>query len=201
MKSAGQSAPSGWKHQQLVALSVLMLVINVLVVIGLKARWVVPTMIATGVLCSIAHWLTADARSEAEKFIKHILRVGVFFLALGFVFEPFEGGIKKDHSTMSYYFVTGGLAIMMLIALTILIDVFQKRKWFNLLITSGQNPLVAYAGVNSLVPPVIGLLGVEAVINNFTPTPWLGALRGAFMTYLVALAASVCAKRNIFLKT
>jgi predicted acyltransferase len=129
------------------------------------------------------------------------VRWSVFLLMLGFVFEPYEGGIKKDHATMSYYFITGGLAIMLLIAFTIAIDIFKKQRWFSLLITSGQNPLVAYAGINSLVPPVLGLLGLDAIINNLTPTPWLGVLRGALMTYLVALAASVCTKKRIFLKT
>lgn len=201
MKSSASSNPSVWNPYYGVSLAALMVVLNVVVVVGLKARWVVPTFVAATALCAIAYWLTRHASSEAEKFIKNILHVGIFLLVLGFVFEPFEGGIKKDHSTMSYYFVTGGLAIMMLIALTIVIDIFGKAKWFNLLVTSGQNPLVAYAGVNSLVPPVIGLLGIETLITNLTPTPWLGALRGAFMTYLVALAASVCAKRKIFLKT
>ena len=30
---------------------------------------------------------------------------------LGLVFESYEGGIKKDHPTLSYYFITSGLAI------------------------------------------------------------------------------------------
>jgi len=65
-----------------------------------------------------------------------------------------------------------------------------------LLIGSGQNPLIAYAGVHSLVPPVLGLLALDVVIEGITPTPWLGALRGAGMTFLVALAADFCSRRG-----
>ena len=110
--------------------------------------------------------------------MKRIFHLGFFLLMLGFAFEPFEGGIKKDHSTMSYYFVTGGLAMMMLIGFIVAIDIYGKNRWFNLLVTSGQNPLIAYAGVNSLVPPLLGLFMLEPIINNLTPTPILGVVYG-----------------------
>ncbi len=65
-----------------------------------------------------------------------IFQWGVSWLLLGLVFKPYEGGIKKDHATVSYYFLITGL----------------------------------------------------------------GVLRGALMTYLVALAASLCTKWRIILR-
>jgi predicted acyltransferase len=65
---------------------------------------------------------------------------------LGLLADPFEGGIKKDVSTMSYYFVTNGLAMFMLIGFSIIIDYLRKAKWVQLLIDNGQNPMLAYAG-------------------------------------------------------
>jgi hypothetical protein len=190
-----------WSGGRRVALSLIMVAINVIVVVGLKARWVEPTIVVVLLLCALAWWLCRNPVSSIEVLMNAIFTWAICWLILGFFFEPYEGGIKKDHATVSYYFVTTGLAIMMLIAFTIAIDVFRKARWFNLLITSGQNPLVAYAGVNSLVPPVLGLLSLDKLIESITPTPWLGALRGAFMTYLVAVAASVCSKKKLFLKT
>lgn len=201
MNVSERTLARGWKSSCTVLLAVVMIATNIVVVVGLKWRLVVETMLASLVLCAIAWHIIKKAHSETENSVRTIFQWGVCLLMLGFAFEPFEGGIKKDHATMSYYFVTGGLAIMILIAFIMMIDFLGKQRWCSLLITSGQNPLVAYAGVNSLVPPVLGLLGLDTIINTLSPTPWLGVLRGALMTYLVALAASYTAKKKIFLKT
>ncbi|MFM7461413.1 MAG: hypothetical protein ACKO15_11325, partial [Burkholderiales bacterium] len=124
-----------------------------------------------------------------------------FWLMLGLAFEPFEGGIKKDKATISYYFVTSGLAFMLLVSLMAIIDLGRIRRGFGLLIATGQNPLVAYAGVQSLVPPVLTITGIAGVIEKFTATPWLGAVRGGFYTWLVAAAGAFLARRGILLKT
>lgn len=187
----------GWR---VLLIAATMILLNVIVVIGLKARWVVPTGAAAFVLCTGGWWLLRAPSTSLERLAKQFFTWGCFWLALGFLFEPYEGGIKKDHATMSYYFITLGLALFMLIALTLLIDGLRIRRPFGLLIGSGQNPLIAYAGVHSLVPPVLGLLALDLVIEGITPTPWLGALRGAGMTLLVALAADFCSRRGIFLR-
>jgi len=178
----------------------VMVLLNVIVVVGLKARWVVPTGAAAFFLCAAGWWLLRAPSTTLERLVKQFFTWGCFWLALGFVFEPYEGGIKKDHATMSYYFITLGLALFMLIALTLLIDGLRIRRPFGLLIGSGQNPLIAYAGVHSLVPPVLGLLALDVLIEGITPTPWLGVLRGAGMTFLVALAANECSRRGVFLR-
>ena len=97
---------------------------------------------------------------------------------LGLFFEPYEGGIKKDRATMSYYFVTAGCAICLLIGFSILIDVFRRKRWVQLLIENGQNPMIAYAGINNLVIPVLALTTAEQI---------------AFLAGLLALAR-VCAR-------
>jgi predicted acyltransferase len=116
-------------------------------------------------------------------------------------FEPYEGGIKKDRATVSYYFVTSGLAAMVLASLFVVIDMARIKRGFGLLIATGQNPLVAYAGVQSFVAPLLSLTGIAAWLAKFTPTPWLGVLRGAFVTWLTALPGAWAAKRNLLLKT
>lgn len=197
----GENRPAGsWTSMHLIATALSMILLNVVLVIGLKARWTLETTIIAVVLCGIAWVLMHSPTTTTEVLMMKMFQWGTFLLFIGLSLEPFEGGIRKDHSTFSYYFVTGGLAMFALIALTIVIDVFQRRRALNLLIESGQNPLIAYAGVNSLVPPALGLLSLDVLIERMTPTPWLGALRGAFMTYLVALAASVCTKKKIFLR-
>jgi hypothetical protein len=190
-----------WSRPRYVNIALWMLVLNVVAVIGLKQRFVVETTIVVSVLCLLVAVLMRKPIHPTDTLLQRLFSWGVFLLLLGLAFEPYEGGIKKDHATMSYYFVTTGLAIFMLIAFIVALDVLRWKKGFGLLVRTGQNPLVAYAGVNSLVPPILGMTRLDGVLGAITPTPWLGVLRGAFHTYLVALASAFCTAKRIFLKT
>jgi len=97
---ANNEVNSSWGSGKLTALAVLMVLMNVVVVIGLKWRLVVGTMLAAIVLCDVAWQLAKKPISSSEQFIEKVFRWSVFLLMLGFVFEPYEGGIKKDHATM-----------------------------------------------------------------------------------------------------
>jgi len=115
--------------------------------------------------------------------------------------EPYEGGIKKDKATMSYYFVTTGLALGVLILFTILVDVFKARRSIQLLIDNGQNPMIAYAGINNFIIPVLALTGVGTLVDRMVVTPWLGFLKGLIITLLLALCVSLCTRKKIFWRT
>ncbi|MBE0558269.1 MAG: DUF5009 domain-containing protein, partial [Proteobacteria bacterium] len=198
---AGGSEVPVWSRNRYATIAVWMILVNVVAVVGLKERFVVETSGLIAMLCLwLAFWLRNPA-GTTETLFRRLFSWGAFLLILGLLLDPYEGGIKKDHATLSYYFVTTGLAIFMLLAFIIVLDIFQWKKGFALLTRTGQNPLVAYAGVNSLVPPILGLTQLDSVLGAITPSPWLGALRGAFHTYLVALASSLCTKKKIFLKT
>jgi predicted acyltransferase len=125
----------------------------------------------------------------------------LLWLAIGLAFEPFEGGIKKDRATLSYYFVTSGLAVFTLVALMVLIESQKLRVGFRLMIATGQNPLVAYAGVHGLLTPLLGLTGLGALVAQWTSTPWLGALRGWVYTVLISAVGAWCTKRGWWLRT
>lgn len=195
------AAVRNWNLSRLASMSVVMIAINVVVVVGLKAQWVLGTTIVALLLCVVGWQLVKEAGSPTEVLLRTFYRWGVYWLLLGLLFEPYEGGIKKDPSTISYYFVTSGLAIFVLIALMISVDMLKQRKGFRFLIDSGQNPMVAYAGINSLILPLLALTRLNDLLQILTPTPWLGVLRGAFITYLIALATTLFTKRKIFLRT
>lgn len=195
------AAVSAWSRGRAALYGLLAAGANVLLVVGLKGRWVEWTSVAAATLFGLLWFLTRNPVTPTEEFLRRLTGWAAASMLLGLLFEPYEGGIKKDHPTMSYYFVTGSLAMLTLGAFTVLIDLFGKGRAAALLVGAGRNPLVAYAGVNSLVPPVLGLVGLDGLIARLTPTPWLGALRGAFMTWLVALAASFTARRGWLLKT
>jgi len=169
--------------------------------VGLQARWLWQTTLIMGALCAAAGQLSKNASSPREHMVKNLILWGIYWLIVGLIFEPYEGGIKKDHPTMSYYLVTTGLSFFMLGAFTIIIDLLGKRRWLQLLIDNGQNPMIAYVGVANAIWPLFGLTGLQHLIVRVTPTPWLGFLRGVFYTALLALMVKWFTRRRIFWRT
>ncbi len=170
------------RKSKLLLILILMFTFIFALLVGLKGRFVIETTILSTIMCTAGWYLLKNPLNETERFLKNIFQLGVYWLLLGLVFEPYEGGIKKDHPTLSYYFITTGLAIFLLIAFTIIIDIFRKKNWTRLLIDTGQNPMIAYAGITNLLPPLLAITTLGALLQNLFPTPWLGALSGLIKT-------------------
>ncbi len=71
----------------------------------------------------------------------------------------FEGGIKKGPpATLAYYLASAGLSVLALLVLTVVVDRWRAgRRVFWILIVNGQNPMLAYAGIRSLLGPIVSL--------------------------------------------
>ncbi len=193
-KTPTLASSNSWSAAKMATLAALMLALVVEMLIGLKCRWVAGTVLLTAALCALGYSLMARPVTPREQLFKKLFSWAIFWLALGLCFEPYEGGIKKDHPTLSYYFVTSGLAICLLIAFTIALD--RYRRGFRLLIDNGQNPMLAYAGINNLVHPLLALTGITTLLGTMT-APWLGFLRGVIITLLLALAVSAFTRARI----
>ena len=102
---------------------------------------------------------------------------------------------------MSYYFITTGLAICALIGFTILVDVFQRCRWAQLLIDNGQNPMIAYVGINNFIIPLLALTTVDTLLMRMVTSPWLGLVKGLFVTLLVGVFVSICTRKKNFWRT
>ena len=120
---------------------------------------------------------------------------------LGLFFEAYEGGIRKDDSTYSYYFVTAGLAFIAMIAFSILCDIYKCRQLTRPLEMAGQNPMIAYVATNLVVMPVLNLIGVASYLSYLQQNAWLGFLRGIIITTLAALIAIIFTKLKWFWRT
>ena len=117
-----------------------------------------------------------------------LLELGAALLLIGLCFEPYQGGIKKDYATISYFFVTSGLACMALIVFHVICDYFKYRRSTAFLVMSGQNPMVAYVAGDLLIMPVLNLCGVLAPFMALMGTsPWLSFLQGVVLTTLSLL--------------
>lgn len=203
MRSHEQSEAGrrNWPSIRLIGIVMLMLAFGVVTVIGLKQRWLWQTTVAGFVMCGLGWLLTRNPSSTTEKLLRSLFTWGAYWLILGLLFEPYEGGIKKDDATMSYYFVTSGLAIFLLIAFTVMIEMLKKKRWLQLLVDNGQNPMIAYAGGENFVTPLLALTGLGAWLERYTMGPWPGVLRGAIITLLIALSVSLFTRLKVYWRT
>lgn len=201
MKSKDENSEKSWSNLQYIFIAFLMFFFVFELLVGLYNRWLVETTILTFLLLILVYYLMKNASTQTEKLYKELFLWAIYWLVLGLFFEPYEGGIKKDKATLSYYFVTSGLAICTLIFFSIIIDVFKKRRWIQLLIDNGQNPMIAYAGVNNFIIPILSISGLMSLLNSMAVTPWLGFLKGLIITLLLALFVSLCTRLKIFWRT
>lgn len=181
--------------------SILFLGIVVFNLYGLYARHLTINLFGNIILCIIGYWLLLSPKNATERLFKTLFKWAVYWLFLGLAFEAFEGGIKKDHATVSYYFVTTGLAIFTYISMSILIDYFQFGKQFSLLIDSGQNPMIAYLGASNIVIPIFSLVYIMPLLKKMETNPWLGFVKGLFITILVSVIAAFFSRKKIYWRT
>ena len=128
-------------------------------------------------------------------------QAGFYLLLLGLFFEAYEGGIKKDSSTYSYYFVTSGLAFFMLIGFYGLGRLRWGAALNHYLSLNGRNPMVAYTAGNLVLIPLLHLTGAIALLNTLNTNAWLGLLRGVLFTGVVSLITIFFTRRKWFWKT
>lgn len=143
-------------------------------------------------------------KSEFHKvnLYRQIFRWGIFFIALGMFFEPFEGGIKKDPSSFSYWFLTSGLAFMFFIFCDIITQFCYKNLWWTGIIKSGQNPMIAYVASSFFIIPTLGLLHVLPVFDYLTEqNQFFGIVRALVITAFVVVITAKFTNRKWLWRT
>lgn len=190
-----------WSSPRLGLLAALGVVLMLVELVGLQARWVELTTVVTAGLVGISFYVTRQPSSHTEKFFRQLICWGSYWLLLGLAFEPYEGGIKKDPNTMSYFFVTSGLALFLIVSFTVVLDVWKAKCGAQLLVANGQNPMIAYVGMGHLILPVLQLTGVMPLLEKITPGAWLGTLRGLALTLLLAWVVALFTKWKIYWRT
>lgn len=194
------AAPEGEGRARWALAAVSVLLVGTLLV-GLQARALGAAALGAAVLGGAALVLTRHPADERGRLLRDLARWGAFLLALGLLAEPFEGGIKKDPATLSYFFVTAGAACYVLAALAVLVDAAGRRYGLGLLVANGQNPMIAYVGIMNLVLPVLHLTGAAAAVQAVTGAPWAGLARGAAYTLVLAVVVRAFTRRGWFWKT
>ena len=181
------------------ALVLLLLAVNLW---GLYVRALTANLLLTLLAGAAAAWLLRRPRTALQRLLAELFATGLFWLLLGLVFEPLEGGIKKDPATVSYFFVTAGMASHVLLLATLLFESLRGRA--GLLVRCGENPMIAYTAAGYVVVP---LLFIEEQWGFSMPWIWgaggcgAGIARGVVITLLAMLLTSAFTRRRLFWRT
>jgi predicted acyltransferase len=187
--------------RRFIILAIIVAAFPVVCVVGLQARWLWQTAAVSFILAAWGYGLVSRPVTETEKLLYRLFSWGSCFLVLGLLFEPYEGGIKKYQANVSWCFVSTALAIFLLIALTIVIEVFEKKRWPQILIDNGQNPMIAFVSMSVLISPIFALTSLADLVETLTAIPWLGFVRGLFYTSLVAGVVAMLTRHGIVWRT
>ena len=134
--------------------------------------------------------------SPTLHFWQRLSSAGAYLLLLGLCLESYEGGIRKDDVTLSYLFVTCGLAFYALLLLTVVCDHWHVRWLCAPLEMVGKNPMVAYVSASMVIIPVLILTQLYPYIDALSSQPLTGFLKGVLLTTLcMALTAWFTHKR------
>ncbi len=201
MKTKNSIADQGEKKMKYCVLALLMFLSLIVILAGLQSRQVFTTFLFSSAIALAALFIVRKPVSDTEKYIKSLVLWGSYWLILGLLFEPFEGGIKKDNSTLSYYFITSGLAFYLITLFTILFDIFKKQIGFSVLIRNGRNPMIAYVGMANFIWPVLHLTGIKHLAATVFSAPWTGFIWSVIETSLLAVCVAWLTKKKIFWKT
>jgi predicted acyltransferase len=155
--------------------------------------------LASNVLLIVCLWQFVSRTSSP--LLKKYLLAGVFLLVLGLLLEPTQGGIKKDPSTFSYYFVTTGLAFFMLMLLSVMqINTIGKIA-IQYLSWNGKNPMLAYVAGALLLTPLFYFTQTQSLLNQLNQNAFAGFLKGVIFTSGVSFITILCTKKRWFWKT
>jgi hypothetical protein len=185
-----------WPTWRFAALAALGFSIVPVLCVGLYQRQY-PTATAATVLTLAAAMLvlTANAETERERIIRRLYSWAAFWLVIGVLLEPLEGGIKKDPQTLGYLTLMTGAAIAGLASLHLGASVLRApRAVTRPMVEIGQNPLFAYVIFSLGIGHVLWLSGAGAA---FTQTWPQALLRSITLTAVVGLIVWLATRRRL----
>ncbi|MBO5216439.1 MAG: DUF5009 domain-containing protein [Alistipes sp.] len=167
---------------------------------GLFAREVEITVYITAALCLLLWFMLKGLHSEQSLLYRQIFLAAMAMLLIGLITEPMEGGIKKDHATISYFFTTSAMAAMVILSALIFEMRFNLRLKF--LEACGANPMFAYVAAGYLITPLLTLCCLMEPLNDFSiQCTGASITRGVLFALLVVTATYLFTRKNYYWKS
>jgi predicted acyltransferase len=221
-KKSGQKTIYTKETDGIAVLSISLVPLNLW---GLFSRQVQLNLVFSLLMLAALFFLIQKKGSTLSAFIQKSAKAGAYLLLLGLTFETLQGGIKKDNATLSYFFVTAGLAFFLLIAFDLLKNaallsnpqysfvnrtpflrrgmkgLLAERGVFFYLKTMGQNPMLAYVAGSLCLTPILMLSHLDTYWGLLNISAPLGFLKGVIYTSLVAALTIWASRKGWFWKT
>ena len=182
-----------------IAIACIATLLNVVNLWGLFARALVLNLILNVIGCTALVILAK--KIKAGKTIRQLTQAGIYLLLLGLFFEAYEGGIKKDYSTYSYYFVCSGLSFFALLSFSIVERLGGLKKLMDILAANGKNPMIAYTAGNLFLIPLLKITTLSVYLDAMSTNAFNGFARGLIFTSAVALITVFFTRLKFFWKT
>ncbi len=186
-------------YHLLLALSVIFVIFNLYTLYTRKLHL---NLAGNALLALIGFWMFRRPDLQGNGLYKSVFGWGVFFISLGLFFEPFEGGIKKDPSSFSYWLLTSGLSFVFYIGCDLITRILKDNPIWTALIKSGQNPMIAYVTNSFFLIPIFGLAFILPLFDQLREIHvFLGIVKAIVLTVLVVIVTGYCTNRKWFWRT
>lgn len=136
-----------------------------------------------------------------ESLLYRFFSTGCYCLLLGLALEAYEGGVKKDVSTYSYYFITAGLAFFAYLVIAGLGNLKWLKPVHHFFCWCGINPMMAYVCGGLLLLPLLHLTGLFQYWSAMNSNVWLGFLKGFIFTIVACSITIPFTKKGMIWKS
>ncbi|WP_460684670.1 DUF5009 domain-containing protein [Niabella aquatica] len=138
-------------------------------------------------------------RQQQVAFYKKLFVWGYALASIGLCFEPWQGGIKKDPSSFSYWFLSGGLAFIFYIVCDYLTKRYARSVIISSIVKTGQNPMLAYCAIAFFIAPLLELLHVRPLLGILADKhPFLGLIQTVVYLLLMIIVTVYATDRKWF---
>lgn len=174
---------------------ILSIVLTICILAGLFQRNIAFTLLSAILGLSFFYY-----RQKLKKDVwsgKSILfYAGIFILFCGIMMEPFQGGVKKDPSTLSYFFISGGIAFIWVFSF-MNINNSKLDLYFSPIKSLGKNALMAYFIAGFLIIPLFNFSGISIIFGQAT---LFLVIKAVLVSFLSGALVHYLTKKGLFWK-
>lgn len=138
-------------------------------------------------------------KKKAPRYLP-LLYLSGLLIFFGLWIERFEPGLTKVPCSFSYCFVSGGVAILMLMWLHYLSEFLPRGFLSGIFSGAGANPLMSYVAHGMFVTPLMRITYIEVLYRWARPAdyPWIGTLSAFLLVLFTMWLVSLVSKKRIY---